>query len=146
MLRTGRPGPSAAQKQEFWMRWKNGQSLSDIGRSLGKHAGLIFGVLSATRGIAPQSRTRSVRSLRSDEREEISRGLAAGRSLDAATDRRPRLVARSVATTGAGIIAPLPLISVLSVVTRNDQIAHTIHLRPVRDEDQIDAIDSRSRR
>ena len=26
-------------------------------------------------------------------------------------DRHPRLVARSVATTGAGIIAPLPLIS-----------------------------------
>ena len=81
MLRTGRPGLSAAQKQELWMLWKNGQSLSDIGRSLGKHAGSIFGVLSARGGIAPQSRTRSVRSLRSAEREEISRGLAAGRSL-----------------------------------------------------------------
>jgi hypothetical protein len=43
MAQMGRPGLSRQQKQELWARWKAGQSLSDIGRSLGKHAGSIFG-------------------------------------------------------------------------------------------------------
>src|SRR4030066_304407 len=34
-----RSGLSASQKAELWQRWKAGQSLSDIGRALGKHAG-----------------------------------------------------------------------------------------------------------
>ena len=38
MARTGRPGLSLHQKKELWQRWKDGQSLSDIGRALGKHA------------------------------------------------------------------------------------------------------------
>jgi hypothetical protein len=43
MPRTGRPGLSAAKKLELWTRWKNGESLSDIGRALGKHAASVFG-------------------------------------------------------------------------------------------------------
>ena len=39
MAQIGRPGLSASQKAELWQRWKAGQSLSDIGRALGKHAG-----------------------------------------------------------------------------------------------------------
>lgn len=31
MACTGRPGLSAAQKKELWGRWKDSQSLSDIG-------------------------------------------------------------------------------------------------------------------
>lgn len=54
MPRTGRPGLSAQQKKELWIRWKDSQSLSEIGRSLGKHAGSIHGVLSASGGIAPR--------------------------------------------------------------------------------------------
>ena len=41
MARMGRPGLSSAQKAELWQRWKSGQSLSDIGRALGKHAGSV---------------------------------------------------------------------------------------------------------
>ncbi len=81
MGQMGRPGLSSQQKQELWARWKAGQSLSDIGRTLGKHAGSIFGVVSARGGIAPAARKRSRRSLSVHEREEISRGLAAGLSL-----------------------------------------------------------------
>jgi hypothetical protein len=33
MARTGRPGLSAEQKRELRIRWKDGQSLSDIGRA-----------------------------------------------------------------------------------------------------------------
>src|SRR3954469_10487418 len=81
MPQMGRPGLSPQQKQELWDRWKAGQSLSDIGRSLGKHAGSIFGVLRSSGGIAPSARVRSRRSLSVHEREEISRGLVAGLSL-----------------------------------------------------------------
>ena len=41
MAQMGRPGLTASQKAELWNRWKNGQSLSEIGRALGKHAGSI---------------------------------------------------------------------------------------------------------
>jgi IS30 family transposase len=81
MAQMGRPGLSLQQKQELWARWKAGQSLSDIGRSLGKQAGSIFGVLSLRGGIAPPARRRSPLSLSMHEREEISRGLVAGLSL-----------------------------------------------------------------
>ena len=50
MARTGRPGLSQQQKDELWQRWKEGQSLSDIGRALGKHAASVFGVLLAKGG------------------------------------------------------------------------------------------------
>ena len=41
MVQMGRPGLSSQQKHELRARWKAGQSLSDIGRNLGKHAGSI---------------------------------------------------------------------------------------------------------
>jgi IS30 family transposase len=81
MPRTGRPGLSYRQKRELWHRWKAGQSLSEIGRALGKHAGSVHGVLAATGGIEPRLRQRSTRSLQLNEREEISRGLGQGLSL-----------------------------------------------------------------
>lgn len=59
MVRTGRPGLSADLKRELWRRWKAGQSLSEIGRCLGMHAGSVFGVLRAKGGIAPRERSRS---------------------------------------------------------------------------------------
>src|SRR6195952_673132 len=81
MPQMGRPGLSPQQKAELWARWKAGQSLSDIGRALGKHAASVFGVLLAKGGIAPIARKRSSRSLTLQDREEISRGLIAGLSL-----------------------------------------------------------------
>ena len=56
MPQMGRPGLSPQQKAELWARWKAGQSLSDIGRALGKHAASVFGVLLAKGGIAPLAR------------------------------------------------------------------------------------------
>ena len=52
MARMGRPGLSDSQKSELWQRWKAGESLSDIGRALGKHAASIFGVVVAKGGIS----------------------------------------------------------------------------------------------
>ena len=99
MARTGRPGLSAEQKRELWTRWKDGQSLSDIGRALGKHAASVFGVLAAKGGIAPPDKTRSPASLTAVEREEISRGLAAGlsfRRIAVRLGRAPSTVSREV--------------------------------------------------
>ena len=47
MARTGRPSLSHEQKDELWRRWKAGETLSDIGRALGKHAASVFGVVAA---------------------------------------------------------------------------------------------------
>jgi len=99
MAQMGRPGLSRQQKVELWARWKAGQSLSDIGRSLGKHAGSIFGVLFAKGGIAPAARGRSRLSLSLHEREEISRGLVAGlsmRKIATQLGRAPSTISREI--------------------------------------------------
>lgn len=83
MGKVGRPGMSDAQKREVWHRWRRGQSLSDIGRALGKVPGSIHGVVKANGGYVPADRIRRADSLTLAEREEISRGLAAGMSLRA---------------------------------------------------------------
>jgi IS30 family transposase len=103
MAQMGRPGLSAAQKAELWHRWKNGQSLSDIGRALGKHAGSIHGVVSSNGGIAPAARRRSRLALTLAEREEISRGMAANssiRQIAAMIGRAPSTVSREIARHG----------------------------------------------
>ena len=74
MARMGRPGLTDGQKAELWERWKKGESLSDIGSAIGKHAGSVFGVLPLGGGIYRPPRRRSERSLTIAEREEISRG------------------------------------------------------------------------
>jgi IS30 family transposase len=103
MARTGRPGLSAEQKRELWIQWKDGQSLSDIGRALGKHAGSVFGVLQAKGGIAPPLWQRSARALTLEEREEISRGLVAGlslRQIAAQLCRSPSTISREISRNG----------------------------------------------
>lgn len=103
MSRTGRPGLSLQQKKELWNRWKDGQSLSEIGRALGKHAGSIHGVLSANGGIAPRIRKARAGSLTLAEREEISRGLATScslRSIAKQLGRAPSTISREIARNG----------------------------------------------
>ena len=90
---------SAEQKAELWDRWKQGQSLSDIGRALGKVPGSIHNVISSCGGIPPAARHRSPRVLTLNDREEISRGLAAGHSLRTIAsllDRPPSTISREV--------------------------------------------------
>ena len=99
MAQMGRPGLSAAQKAELWQRWKQGQSLSEIGRALGKHAGSIHGVVSSNGGFMPPIRRRSRWALTLAEREEISRGLAMGgsiRQLAAKLGRAPSTISREI--------------------------------------------------
>lgn len=103
MTHRGRPGLSPKQKKELWTRWRRGESLSEIGRALGKKAGSIFGVLAAHGGITPAARTRSEQVLSLHEREEISRCLAKGLSVRAIAERlnrAPSTVSREVSRNG----------------------------------------------
>ncbi len=72
---------TVSQKAELWARWKRGESQSEIARSLDRVPGAVFQVLAARGGIAPPPRRRAARQLVLADREEISRQLAAGRSL-----------------------------------------------------------------
>ena len=99
MARMGRPGLTDGQKAELWERWRKGESFSDIGQALGKHAGSVFGVLSLGGGIYQPPRRRSGRSLTLGEREEISCGIAAGHSIREIArriDRVPSTVSREI--------------------------------------------------
>ena len=103
MGRVRRPRISAREKVELWKRWKRGESLSDIGRALGRIPGAVHHVVSARGGIPPPSRTRSRRSLTLTEREEISRGLARGysvRQIGVRLSRAPSTISREVRRNG----------------------------------------------
>ena len=79
------------QEKEMWERWRAGESISDIARALQQKApGSIHGMIEATGGFSlPQQRKRRC-ALTLAEREEISRGLAAGESLRAIAARLGR--------------------------------------------------------
>jgi IS30 family transposase len=80
-MRLGRPPTiTDTQRKELWLRYKAGETILGIGRALGQRQTNIHRVLQATGGIAPAQRRRSPRVLSFREREEISRGIAAGRS------------------------------------------------------------------
>lgn len=103
MARRGRPGMTDAQKKELWFRWREGESLSDIGRALGKFPASVFGVLRLHGGFSPALRRRAAVALTLTEREEISRGLSAGRSMRQIAEclkRAPSTVSREVARNG----------------------------------------------
>ena len=103
MGRVRRPRMSAREKVELWKRWKRGESLSDIGRALGRIPGAVHHVVSARGGMPPPSRTRSRRSLTLTERDEISRGLARGysvRQIGVRLSRAPSTISREVRRNG----------------------------------------------
>ncbi len=83
-------GLSAAGKKEMWERWRAGESISDIARTLKKPPGSIHGMIEATGGFSPSERRRRRCALTPTEREEISRGLATGESLRAIAARLGR--------------------------------------------------------
>jgi hypothetical protein len=103
MAKIGRPGLSWEKRADLWARWKSGQCASDIARALERTKGAIHHVLAFNGGIAPVARRRCPVALMLDEREEISRGIAAGRSIRgiaASLGRSPSTVSREVARHG----------------------------------------------
>ena len=72
---------TAAESAEVWDRWQRGEGLKLIGRVFGRTSSAIFQHLKPHGGIRPVPRRRSRRVLSLADREEISRGVAAGLSL-----------------------------------------------------------------
>jgi IS30 family transposase len=94
---------TAAESAEVWDRWQRGEGLKLIGRAFGKTSSSIFAHLQPHGGIRPAPRRRSRRVLSMDEREEISRGVAAGvslRSIATRLRRAPSTVSRELSRNG----------------------------------------------
>src|SRR5207344_3120873 len=92
------------QKAELWERWKSGQCVADIARVLERrNKSGVYRVLALNGGIAPAPRRRASVALRLEEREEISRGSAAGwsiRRIAQGIGRSPSTVSREIKRNG----------------------------------------------
>lgn len=94
---------TAAESAEVWDRWQRGEGLKLIGRVFGRTSSAIFQHLKPHGGIRPVPRRRSRRRLSLSEREEISRGIAAGmslRSIAGGLHRAPSTVSRELRRNG----------------------------------------------
>jgi IS30 family transposase len=95
---------TAKQKAELWERWKNGQSVLAISRALERRNKTgVQRIVAVHGGIAPAPRRRAVAALRLEEREEISRGVAAGRSvrrIARGLRRSPSTISREIRRNG----------------------------------------------
>ena len=94
---------SESERQKIFDRWLAGESQNAIARSFGRSHSSIQGVLARTGGIRPRKRRRSRYALSLAEREEISRGIVAGRSLRAiaaSLGRAPSTVSRELQRNG----------------------------------------------
>lgn len=87
------------QKALMWDRWQQGESLHQIASLFDRHHSSVRNILAEHGGIRPPMRRRSPRVLSLAEREEISRGLAAGRSIRtiaASLGRAPSTISREI--------------------------------------------------
>jgi IS30 family transposase len=113
-------------KAVMWDRWQKGDSLEKIAQLFDRSHGSVAGIFRRTGGIRPPQRTRSRRVLSLAEREEISRGVVAGRSLRsiaASLSRAPSTVSREINRNGGRPHYP---------ANRSDQVAWDRARRPKR--------------
>src|SRR5215217_5919868 len=71
-------GLLAVEQDEVWQRWRRGESLRLIARRLGKRGPSVRAFVLQTGGVQHCPPRRAERCLSMAEREEISRGVAAG--------------------------------------------------------------------
>jgi DNA-binding CsgD family transcriptional regulator len=96
-------GLSAAEQDEVWARWRGGESLRLIARRLGKRGPSVRAFVLQTGGVQRHPPRRAPQCLSMAEREEISRGVAAGvscRKIAARLGRAPSTVSRELASNG----------------------------------------------
>ena len=90
-------------QEEIWQRWQQGWPLGRIGRSMGRSTATVQALVARSGGVRPAARTRASDRLSLSEREEISRGVAAGdsaRSIAARLGRAPSTVTRELERNG----------------------------------------------
>jgi IS30 family transposase len=92
------------QKAELWERWKNGQSAAAISRALERRNKTgVERIVVFHGGIVPAPRRRALAALRLEEREDIFRGIAVGRSIRQIAQglgRAPSTVSREIRRNG----------------------------------------------
>src|SRR3974377_1915830 len=97
---------SAAEQAEVWDRWERGDAMNVIARGLGRSQAAVKDMIKKTGGVRPLAPTVwSERRRCLADREEISRGLAAGWSLRAIAEsmhRAPSTISREVSANGGG--------------------------------------------
>ena len=97
---------SDTQKAMMWDRWRQGETLHSIAQLFDRHHGSVRGILAPSGGIRPAQRVRSDRVLSLSEREEISRGVIARRSMRsiaASLERAPSTVSREIRRNGGSV-------------------------------------------
>ena len=92
------------QDVEFlWDHWQQGWPLGRVARALGRSTGTVQAVVARSGGVRPPQRRRAADRLTLVEREEISRGVAAGdsaRAIAGRLGRAPSTVTRELARHG----------------------------------------------
>jgi transposase, IS30 family len=92
------------QKAELWTLWRSGHCVADIARALARrNKSGVYRILAFNGGIAPAPRRRARAALRLEEREDISRGIAAGQSIRRIAQglgRSPSTVSREIKRNG----------------------------------------------
>src|SRR5436190_15797879 len=79
-----------SEVRELWARRQRGETLRSIGVALGRDHAVIHWVVRSRGGVAPPLRRRAGRTVSRPEREEISRGVAAGHTFAAIAARLGR--------------------------------------------------------
>lgn len=99
MAKIGRPGLPVAERRRVWELWKQGNSFSQISREVGVPPGSVYSILLPRGGIYfPEPKPKDS-SLTLAEREEVSRGLAAGlsaRRIASDLGRAPSTITREI--------------------------------------------------
>lgn len=96
-------GFSGVEKDELWRRWRAGDSTRLIARALGCSPSSVQRHLGRTGGVQPPVRRRADAHLSLLEREEVSRGIAAGlsaREIASSVGRSPSTVSREIRRNG----------------------------------------------
>jgi len=90
---------SARQRALIWERWRKGETLHPIARLFDRYHSSIQRIVAESGGIRPTERRRSRSALTLIEREEISRGVVAGKSMRAIAAtlaRAPSTISREI--------------------------------------------------
>ena len=90
---------SARQRALIWERWRKGETLHQIARLFDRYHSSIQRIVAESGGIRPTERRRSRSALTLIEREEISRGVVAGKSIRAIAatlGRAPSTISREI--------------------------------------------------
>jgi IS30 family transposase len=94
---------TAAERQDMWQRWRRGERISEIAKCMDRAMGSIQDWIGEAGGFEPYVPRRAIRTLSLSEREDISRGLAAGdgiREIGRRLGRSPSTISREIARNG----------------------------------------------